>query len=238
MSFWPPSVPTKRRDRAELLDSRSFPPIEVARSLRDVARINSFLNATKPLYDGVWNMIKNANLTRATVLDVGSGNGDFARRLVHQAQERGVEVRVLALDVSTMHQHIARAMTPSKLPVEFVGGDVFALPLRDCSVDIVTSSLFLHHFSQGQIEALLDECSRVARVGWLMNDCTRDGVALGAFRVLRPLLARSFITRFDALASVRRAYTPGEMRAIVASVPGARVRAYFPYRMQVEWSKS
>lgn len=237
MKLSPPSVSIPQRDTPELLDSRVYSPGEVARSLNDVARINSFLGATNPLYDAVWNTIESAGLKRATVLDVGCGNGDFGRRLISQGRKRGVEVRVLALDISQLHLQIARAMTPTNAPIEWIEADIFALPLENEGVDIVTSTLFLHHFRAVQIKQILEECSRVARLGWAMNDCARDGLALASFRVLRPYLGRSAITRFDALASIRRAYTPDEMRAVVASFPGATVRSYFPYRLQVEWRK-
>ncbi len=235
--IWPPSCPIPQRDTPELLDSRFFSRAQVAHSLADVARINSFLGATKPLYESVFAMIENAGLKRATVLDVGSGNGDFARRLVVHARKRGVEVKVVALDISQLHLNIARDLTPKNAPIEWLCADIFALPLENLSVDIVTSSLFLHHFRPDQIRAILGECSRVARLGWVMNDCARDGYALAAFRVLRPYLGRSSITRFDALASIRRSYTPEEMRGVVSSCHGANVRALFPYRLQAEWKR-
>ena len=249
VKLWPPSYPTPQRDTDELLDSRTFSRAEVARSLRDVARINAFLGATAPLYQRVWSMVERSGSRAVTVLDVGAGNGDFARRLFAQGQRKGIAVQVIALDISALHlavarEHLACQRNGSASQRELRGGqfellqaDVFALPLRDESVDVVTSSLFLHHFRPAQIEALLAECARVARVGLVMNDCARDAVALGSFRVLRPLLARSFLTRSDALASIRRAYTPDEMRGIAASLPGATVRAYFPYRLQVEWQR-
>jgi SAM-dependent methyltransferase len=234
---FPPSFPIEQRDTPELLDSRSFSRAEVTRSLNDVARINSFLGAANPLYRSVWTMIERAQLQRATVLDVGCGNGDFARRLVSQSRQRGFDLRVVALDISPLHLEIAREMTPPDFPIEFIEADAFALPLRDLGADIVTSTLFLHHFRPLQLQALLGECSRVARVGWAMNDCTRDGAALLSFRVLRPFLARSFLTRFDAPASIWRAYTVKEMRGLSALIPGARVRELFPYRLQVQWTR-
>ena len=237
MKLWPPSYPTPQRDAPELLDSRTFSRAEVARSLRDVARINSFLGATAPLYQSVWAMCARASGETVTVLDVGAGNGDFARRLLAQAARRGVKLRVIALDISALHLDIAREHL-NGAACEFLQADVFALPLPNQSVDIVTSSLFLHHFRPPQIAALLQECARVARVGIAMSDCARDAVALGSFRVLRPILARSFLTRFDALASIRRSYTPAEMGLVVASLRGATVRGYFPYRLQVEWMRS
>lgn len=232
-----PSFPIPQRDTPELLDQGRFSEREARRSLNDVARINSFLGATNPLYEAVWTMIEDGQLKRATVLDIGCGNGDFARRLVSQSRKRGFDLRVLALDVSPLHLKVAREMTPLDWPIEFIEADAFALPLDERSVDIITSTLFLHHFRAGQIRRLLGECCRVARVGWAMNDCARDGAALVSFRVLRPFLARSFLTRFDAPASIRRSYSVKEMRDVVEVIQEAQVRELFPYRLQVQWTR-
>ncbi len=234
MTLWPPSVPLSPRDTPELLDSRTYSHAEVARSLRDVARINSFLGATRPLYAAVWNLLQSAQLKRATILDIGAGNAAFARHLTEQAHKRGLELQIIALDISPLHLEVAKENAPA---LSFIQADAFHLPLRDQSVDIVTSSLFVHHFRPDAIRELLTECTRVARLGWLMNDCTRDALALWSFRVLRPYLARSFITRSDATTSIRRAYTPAEMRAITAPLEDATVRDYFPYRLQIEWHR-
>jgi len=236
MNFhFPPSLPIPQRDTRELLDQARFGKEETARSLSDVARINGFFGATNALYETVWRSLESAHLPRATVLDLGCGGGDFTRQLVRRSRARKLELHVIGVDILPLHLEIAREQTPPDFPIEWLEADAFALPFADGSVDFVTSSLFLHHFRPDAIRKLLAECSRVARVGWAMNDCARDGMALAAFRVLRPYLARSFLTRFDALASIRRSYTPDEMRAVVENISGARVRELFPYRLQVEW---
>jgi len=231
-----PSLPTPQRDSREMLDDAGLPREETARSLRDVARINGFMGATRPLYEAVLHAIEGAGLHSATVLDVGCGNGDFARRLIRYSARRGLTIRVTALDISPLHLQIAREMTPTNAPIEYIEGDAFALPFPDAGVDFITSTLFVHHFRADALRLLFGECCRVARVGWAMNDCARDGMALAAFRVLRPYLARSFATRHDALASVRRSYTPDELAALSAPIAGVRVESFFPYRLQIQWT--
>ena len=231
-----PSLPIPQHNTREMLDDAGLSRKETARSLRDVARINGFMGATRPLYETVVSAIRGAGLHSATVLDVGCGNGDFARRIVGFGAGSGVAIRVMALDISCLHLSIAREMTPAGAPIEYIEADAFALPFPDAGVDFITSTLFVHHFRADALRTLFGECSRVARVGWAMNDCARDGMALAAFRVLRPYLARSFATRHDALASIRRSYTPDELAAIVASIPGASVRSSFPYRLQIQWT--
>jgi len=99
--------------------------------------------------------------------------------------------------------------------------------------------LFLHHFRAPQIGALLREFARVSRVGFVMNDQVRNRVPLAFFRLSGPIFARSYLTRLDGAASIRRAYTVEEMAKIVAvnGPRGAIVHAHFPYRLSVTWQR-
>ena len=227
--------PLPQREKPELLDLHAGNLAEVRRSLGDIRRINNWMGGAKPVCDATWNLL--GDRKSATVLDIGTGNADIPLRLIHQARKRGVDLKVIGLDINARHLQIAREETSGHEDISLLGADAFALPLADCSVDAVISTLFLHHFRARQIQALLTEFSRVARVGWTMHDQVRDALPLWFFRLARPVLARSYLTRYDAVASIYRAYTVPEMREIVAPIAGARVAAHFPYRMSVTWHR-
>lgn len=228
-----PALP--QREKPELLDLHAGNLPEVRRSLGDIARINTYLGGAKPVCDAVWDLL--GDRENVTVLDIGTGNADIPLRLVGQAKKRGVNLKVIGLDINERHLQIAREETLERAEISLLGADAFELPLRDQSVDVVISTLFLHHFRAPEIRALLREFSRVARVGWTMHDQVRDALPLWFFRLARPVLARSYLTRYDAVASIYRAYTPAEMRAIVAPLPGAQVATSFPYRLSVNWRR-
>ena len=225
-----------QREKPELLDLHAGNLAEVRRSLGDIRRINTYLGGAKPVCDAVWNLLGDA--ATATVLDIGTGNADIPLRLSKQAKSRGVDLKIIGLDINARHLQIAREDTLEHDEISLLGADAFQLPLRDKSVDVIISTLFLHHFRAPEIRALLREFSRVARVGWTMHDQVRDALPLWFFRLARPILATSYLTRYDAVASIYRAYTPGEMRAIVAPIPGARIATSFPYRMSVNWQRT
>ncbi len=224
-----------QREKPELLDLHAGNLSEVRRSLGDIRRINIYLGGAKPVCDAVWELLGDAK--SATILDIGTGNADILLRLEKQARRRGVKLNLVGLDINERHLQIAREDTLSHDNIELLGADAFALPLRDKSVDVVISTLFLHHFRAPQIRALLREFSRVSRVGWTMHDQVRDALPLWFFRVARPVFATSYLTRYDAVASIYRAYTPSEMREIIVPIEGATVATSFPYRMSVTWQR-
>lgn len=222
----------RQTNREELLDLKHGTPDEARRSLHDLRRINAYLGGLQVASQGVFGLLQGRQST--VVLDVGTGSGDVPRHLEREAQKRGIALQIVAFDLQELHLKTARDQLPGSR-VALVCGDAFRLPFADASVDVVLSSLFLHHFRPEQIVQLLREFERVSRVGWFMNDLVRARVPLAFFRLMWPVFARSYITRHDAQASIRRAYTPTEMRAIAAQteIPSVQVRAHFPYRLSL-----
>jgi ubiquinone/menaquinone biosynthesis C-methylase UbiE len=116
-----------------------------------------------------------------------------------------------------------------------VCGDALALPFRDNSFDAVGCSLFLHHLESAEIIRFVREGLRVARHAFLVQDLQRHPLHL-ALSYLGTPIYRSRITRHDAVASVRRAYTVEEIRRILAPVAAAEnieIRKFFLFRMGV-----
>ena len=63
-----------------------------------------------------------------------------------------------------------------------------------------------------------NEALRVSRIAVLINDLIRHPLHLALVYAGWPLM-RSYVSRVDGVASVRRAYVPEEMRKILANVP-------------------
>lgn len=231
-----PPVPLPQHDRAELLDEGAGSFAEVRRSLHDIRRINSWLGGAAFFKADVFDLLEKRGLSEVTVLDIGTADADLPRMLQREAARRGVRLKIIALDLNARHLRVAREELggASAGGIQLLRGDAFSLPLANESVDLVTASLFLHHFRAPQIEALLREFHRVARVGFIASDLVRDSVPLWFFRLVRPVFARSYLTRIDGEISLRRAYTREELQKIVErGWAGGRVEEHFPYRLSV-----
>jgi hypothetical protein len=100
-------------------------------------------------------------------------------------------------------------------------------------VDYVLATLFLHHFAPAQAVALLRTAYGLARRALIVSDLVRGRLPLLAFGLVRPVFARHPFTWHDGLLSIRRAYTPAELRdlAAQAGLPQARVHTHWPWRM-------
>jgi SAM-dependent methyltransferase len=217
----------------ELLEAPGADPREVAAALDDLARVNRVLLGTRLTLAGVGALLDGAPAgSRVTLLDVGCGGGDMAAVLGRWARQRGFAPRVLGVDATDGIVEQARARVGGE--VELLAGDVRELPLADDAADVAVCSLLLHHLEPDDAVQALGELGRVASRGVVVNDLVRTPLGLaGAHVVAR--LARSPITRHDAVVSVRRAYTRDELLALVgrAGLRPVRVLGALGYRVAI-----
>lgn len=208
----------RRVESDELLDAHDAPAADVERSLRDLRWINRHWGGVA-IYR---RLVK--RFEPRSVLDVGAGSGDLLEGVA------GVPLRV-GLDFKIDHLLFMRARSG----IRRVVGNARCLPFRDGSVDLVTSSHFLHHFSPDENAGILGEAMRVARKGIAVTDTRRHYVPLLLVRLLGAVGAFGRITRFDAPASILQGYTVGEARRIADRVPAARrdVAPLWPYRLAI-----
>ncbi len=211
---------------AELLDDDLGTPAEVAQSLRDLRRINSWFGGTRTTTRLLQRVAETTGCRALSLLEVGAGGGDVPLQARKRLARQGVELRITLLDRVASH-----------LPQNGVAGvvaDATQLPFRDDAFDVVSCNLLAHHFDIATLERYATEALRVARVAVLINDLIRSRLHLALTYAGLPLF-RSRITWHDAPASVRRAYTLEEMRDIVSRIPSRRVEisTHYLYRMGV-----
>ncbi len=211
----------------ELLDRDGGSAAEVESSLRDLGRINRWFGGIGTLRTMLERVATESGRREFSLLDVGAASGDVAAQAREQLQARGIRMRPVLLDRAASHLRSANG-------TRRVVGDAQALPFADSSFDLVACSLLAHHLEPGELAHFVNEAQRVARLAVLINDLRRHPLHLALVYAGFPLY-RSRITRHDAPASVRRAYTPAEMWAILRDTRTARteIQRHYLYRMGV-----
>jgi ubiquinone/menaquinone biosynthesis C-methylase UbiE len=209
----------KRVAVTELLDTDSGTPAEIASSLGDLRRINRWFGGiatTEAIIQRVAQEIKASSLS---LLEVAAGSGYVPNAARERLKGRGLQLQVTLLDRAPSHLNGGnRAIT----------GDALAIPFRNASFDLVSCTLFAHHLSPEQLMQFVNEALRVSRVAVLINDLIRQPLHLLLVYAGLPLY-RSRLTRHDAPASVRQAYTPEEMMALLAQTAALRTQIYRHY---------
>jgi hypothetical protein len=217
----------ERVNTREILDSDDCPPHEIAASLRDMARINRWFGGvatTRKLIQRVASVTGNTNFS---VLEVAAGFGEVPKTAAQQLARKGITLAVTHLDREPSH------LLPG---TRAVVADALALPFPERSFDLVSCSLFAHHLEPAELSRFAAEALRVSRCAVLINDLIRHPLHLALVYAGFPLM-RSYVSRNDGPASVRRAYIPEEMRRIFASgVPTETpidISQHFLFRMGV-----
>jgi ubiquinone/menaquinone biosynthesis C-methylase UbiE len=215
----------KRQPSHELLDTDDGTPQEIASSLTDLRMFNRWFGGLTCTTSLVERVARDTGMKSLSWLDVAAGAGYVPRTVSEHFSQRNIRLNVTLLD--RVGSHVGNGGRS-------VVGDALALPFRDASFDLVSSQLFVHHLSPDQVVLFVQEGLRVCRRAFLINDLIRDPLHLVLAYAGFPLY-RSRITRNDAPASVRQAYTVEEMRAMLSRAGTARIEVdtCFLYRMGV-----
>ncbi len=174
-----------------------------------------------------------------TILDIATGSGDLPTAISEMADRRGIAVRIVGLDFSEPILRFAREEVGGQQGIRLLRGDAFRLPFADGSFDYVLCSLAFHHFDFDECVTALKEMERVSRRGWIVNDVRRAWSAWWLIRIITRVIGVNRLTRHDAPASVRRAYSLAEFAAMPAvlglqvgeRVEEVRLRRSLFYRM-------
>ena len=209
----------KRVITPELLDTDSGTPAEIAASLGDLRRINRWFGGIATTEEMIRRVAREIKVSSLSLLEVAAGSGYVPEIARERLQNCGLSLQVALLDRAPSHLNGGNRA---------VAGDALALPFRDASFDLLSCNLFAHHLSPAGFLQFVDEALRVCRVAVLINDLVRHPLHLSLVYAGLPLY-RSRITRHDAPASVRQAYTPEEMQALLARTSAARVEIHRHY---------
>jgi ubiquinone/menaquinone biosynthesis C-methylase UbiE len=216
----------QRRLIAELLDDDLGTAAEIMGALADLRHINAWFGGTRTTIALLRQVARVSGVQQLSLLEVGAGIGDVPLAAQKALAREGVALDAALLDRIASHLPANGAAS--------VVGDALRLPFNDDAFDVVSCSLFAHHFEPDALRLFASEALRVCRRTVLINDLIRSRMHLALVYLGLPLF-HSRITWHDAPASVRQAYTVDEMRELLSPLPVQRidVSRHHLYRMGV-----
>lgn len=225
----------KRIYEEELLDAGEGTDEDVAKSLSDLRRINRFLGGRKVILRAISSYLDDRDSHRISLLDVGTGSADLPMAIAQECRQQGISPFIAAVDISERNLRVSRERLGVSPDVDLVRADSLRLPFAPRSFDIVTASLFLHHFRDEDVVRLLADFGRIAKHAVIINDLIRNLVPYYFTRIAGPVLAASFLTRNDGPVSVLRGFTIAEMNDLArrAGLAVRELKTLFPYRLSL-----
>ena len=203
----------RRSVEPEILDHMPPDDARAVRARGDLKRVNAVIMQTDimgRLLAAHW-----GETAPRTILDLGTGDGAFMLTVARRLKARWSGVTVTLLDRhSIVSRETQDAFAALGWRADPVASDVLAFleALPPASVDIITTNLFLHHFTEAQLARLLELAARAAP---LLVACEprRNKFALRSSRLLWAIGLNEVILH-DAIVSVRAGFGGQELSAL------------------------
>ncbi|NYF79143.1 methyltransferase domain-containing protein [Granulicella arctica] len=211
---------------------------ELNACLRDIARVNRLTLAYRPTLSWLAELIGQSSVSIGPlhIVDVGCGHGDMLRRIHGWAARRGVAVNLTGIDLNPDAIRSAVEATPANQNIRWVHGDAFSYRPAT-GIDVVVSSLVMHHLSNAEIIPFLRWMEATARRGWFINDLHRTALPYRAFGWMTTLFDFHPFVQRDGLVSIRRSFLAEDWRRLCGAANLAledlSIREYRPARLCV-----
>lgn len=206
------------------MDDFSICDERIDKALHELKIINKYLGGVSTTKSAL-KYFAESEIEEYKMLDIGSGSSD--NLLAEKSKYRNL--KIFSIDKNL------RALTNSKNLTDRINSDAFYLPIKNESSKIVHAALFLHHFTEEQIQKMLKEFLRIAEKGIIINDLQRSSLALWGIKILTILFSRSEMVKNDAPLSVKRGFTKQEILKLLADtgVTNFVIRKKWAFRWMV-----
>jgi SAM-dependent methyltransferase len=224
----------------EIMDDLGCHGAVVDQTLRELELINKWLGGNAVTLEGVQKLAKGNEQEPITIADLGCGSGDILRLLSAWGQKSNVKLKLTGIDANPHIIEFARRRCADFPDINFEVLDIFSPEFSARSFDIVTGTLFFHHFDTARLTELFSQLTQQSNLGIVINDIHRHVLAYYSIKGLTSLFSRSSMVKFDAPLSVLRSFRKNELEKILADagMSSYEMRWKWAFRWQVIWRKA
>ena len=225
-----------RATTPELMDDLGLASEELRQNLDELETINTWLGGYRPVLAALARLRPHFPAGRPLRLaDLGSGGGDTLRHVAAWARQQRLPVALTGVDANAFMLGYAAAKSAAYPEISYQQLDIFSPGFAAQPYDVLTASLFCHHFTDAELVALLRRWHQQAGVAVVLNDLHRHWLAYYSIRLLTWLLRGSRLVQHDAPLSVARAFSRADWRRLLAAAGIERytLRWCWAFRWQV-----
>jgi 2-polyprenyl-3-methyl-5-hydroxy-6-metoxy-1,4-benzoquinol methylase len=225
----------KRAYDEELMDDLDCSGEVVHQTLKELETINTLLGGNYVTINGIQKLLNHAGVKSFSLADLGCGGGDILRLIKRWSVRRHLQAKLVGIDANPNIVREAKMSTPESLSIDFESVNIFSTEFKSRSFDIVTGTLFFHHFTNEELTDFFAQLRNQTRVGFVINDIHRHWFAYHSIKWLTKFFSRSPMVQNDAPLSVLRAFRKEELVEILrdAGVKSYSIRWMWAFRWQV-----
>lgn len=225
----------RRSDQKELIDDLNCDGEELRQTLRELKTINQLLGGNHVTTNGINKLLQASSLKEVTIADVGCGGGDMIRVMYDWSQKNNIDANFIGIDANPHTIGMAADNLRGLPEVHFEVADVFDHAFHKQQVDLVTCTLFIHHFRDEELVEMFRSFKSKATLGMVINDLHRHPLAFYSIKILTRLFSRSRLVINDAPISVLRGFRRKELENILKKAGWQKytIRWHWAFRWQV-----
>lgn len=207
----------QRSNEEELMDDLNCTGEVVDQTLRELETINKWLGGNHVTVNGIEKLLTRHTLesNELTIADLGCGSGDMLRRIALWGRKRNIKLDLLGIDANPNIVAFAQKNTADFPEIRYQAINIFGERFKTMKFDIITSTLFTHHFDDVALTHLLNAIGQQAKLGVVINDLHRHWFAYYSIKLLTRFFSKSEMVRNDAAVSVLRAFRKTEIVSII-----------------------
>jgi SAM-dependent methyltransferase len=227
---------TTRATTAELMDDLTLASDELRQNLDELETINTWLGGYQPVLTALARLRPSFPQGRPLRLaDLGSGGGDTLRHVARWARRQHQAIELVGVDANEFMLTYAAAKSQAYPEIEYQQIDIFSPGFATQQYDVLTASLFCHHFTDDELVGLLRGWHRQAGLAVIINDLHRHPLAYYSIKYLTKVLGGSRLVQHDAPLSVARAFSRQEWVRLLAKagITKYELRWCWAFRWQV-----
>lgn len=204
-------------------------------TLRELKTINRWLGGNYVTTSGLSKLFKAKPQLSYSVADIGCGGGDMVRIMNAWAISNNLKVDFTGVDANPNIIELAKQRLADVPDVKWKIQNVFDSEFASDSVDVVTCTLFTHHFTDSELVSLLTAFRQKAKLGIVINDLHRHPLAYHSIRLLTGWFSKSPMVQNDAPVSVLRSFSKEDWERILqaARITDFKITWNWAFRWQV-----
>lgn len=204
-------------------------------TLRELKTINRWLGGNHVTTDGLAKIMKLRPKDSYQIADIGCGGGDMIRIMDRWAKSQKLKVNFAGIDANRNIIDLAKVRLNDVTNVRWQAQNVFEQEFLLEKTDIITCTLFTHHFTDQELIALIQSFRTKATLGIVINDLHRHWFAFHSIRILTRLFSRSPMVKNDASLSVLRSFKKRDLERVLreAGIKTFEIRWFWAFRWQV-----
>ena len=205
----------ERSNKKELLDSNDIPFNDIVTNMKELNFINTWLGGHEISKEGLKQLA--GNNKALTVCEIGCGGGDNLAALNQWCKQKNIQAKFIGIDLKEPCIALGKTRKPQLENTTWIVND-YRNVVFDHKPDVIFSSLFCHHFTNGQLMEQLLWMQQHSTIGFFINDLERNPLAYYLIKMLTFLFSSSYLVKNDAPLSVARGFKKREWQCLFQSV--------------------